>query len=353
MHPALQQLGARIADAQANHTPLRLRGAGTKDFYGERCEGELLDLRGYRDVIDYEPSELVLTARCGTPLSSIEALLAQHRQYLPFEPPAFGADPTIGGVVAAGLSGPARARVGAARDFVLGAVLLGIDGEALHFGGKVMKNVAGFDVSRLLCGSLGVFGPIVEVSLKVLPLPRARQTLRFEMSVSEALESFNTWRGQSLPISACAWVDGQAWVRLCGAESALRAARACLGGEALADQSASNWWQSVRHQTHPFFSTAQVLWRLSLPTSAPALAPSSSPFIEWGGALRWYAEHLPASRMRELAIAAGGTALHWRGGADGERFHPLAPSVLNLHRQLKARFDPHGIFNRGRLLAGL
>jgi len=353
MHPALQELGVRIAHAHANRTPLRLRGAGTKDFYGERCEGELLDLRAYRDVIDYEPSELVLTARCGTPLSSIEALLAQHRQYLPFEPPAFGGDPTIGGIVAAGLSGPARARVGAMRDFVLGAVLLGIDGEPLHFGGKVMKNVAGFDVSRLLCGSLGILGPIVEVSLKVLPLPRSQQTLRFEMSPSDALDSFSSWTGQSLPINACAWVDGLAWVRLSGAESALKSARERLGGEPVADQTASHWWDSVRHQTHPFFTSAAALWRVSLPATAPPLPLNGSPFIEWGGALRWYAQELAAPRMRELAIATAGTALHWRGGAAGERFHPLAPSVLKLHRQLKVRFDPRGIFNRGRLLAEL
>ena len=353
MHPALQELGVRIADAHAMRTPLRLRGAGTKDFYGERCEGELLDLRAYRDVIDYEPSELVLTARCGTPLSSIEALLAQHRQYLPFEPPAFGGDPTIGGVIAAGLSGPARARVGAPRDFVLGAVLLAVDGEPLHFGGKVMKNVAGFDVSRLLCGSLGILGPIVEVSLKVLPLPRSQQTLRFEMTLSDALDSFSAWTGQSLPINACAWVDGLAWVRLCGAESALKAARERLGGEPAADQTASSWWESVRHQTHPFFSSAGALWRVSLPATAPPLSLSGSPFIEWGGALRWYAQDLAAPRVRELAVAAGGTALHWRGGTAGERFHPLTPSVLKLHRQLKVRFDPRGIFNRGRLLAEL
>jgi glycolate oxidase FAD binding subunit len=350
--PALQQLGARIADAHANHRPLRLRGAGTKDFYGEHCEGELLDLSTYRDVIDYEPSELVISARCGTPLSSIEALLAQHRQYLPFEPPAFGGDPTIGGVVASGLSGPQRARVGAVRDFVLGAVLLGVNGEALHFGGRVMKNVAGFDVSRLLCGSLGILGPIVEVSLKVLPLPRAQQTLCFEMTAAEALRSFNAWNGQSLPVSACAWVDGHAWVRLCGAESALKAACERLGGQRVAVPTASDWWQSVRHQTHPFFSSG-ALWRLSLPATAAPLALGSSPFIEWSGALRWYAESLPAARMRELATAAGGTAQHWRGGRAGERFHPLRASTLGLHRQLKSRFDPHRIFNRGRLIAEL
>jgi len=357
MHAALVDLRARVAEALSSSTPLRLRGAGTKDFYGEHCEGDILDLRTYCDVLDYEPSELVLSARCGTRLSTIDALLAQHQQYLAFEPPRFGGDPTIGGIIAAGLSGPQRARAGAARDFVLGAVLLSVNGELLHFGGKVMKNVAGFDVSRLLCGSLGILGPIIEVSLKVLPLPQARQTLCFELGADRALQLFNECNGQPLPISACAWVDGRAWVRLCGAESALRAARERLGGEAVPDQQASPWWDSLRDQTHAFFRDTQALWRMSLPATAPPLQLANSqldaPLIEWGGALRWYSGDLSADSMRELARIAGGTALHWRGAAPGRRFHPLQPGVLGLHRQLKARFDPHRIFNRGRLVAEL
>lgn len=353
MHATLQQLSARIAQAHADSTPLRLRGAGTKDFYGERCEGELLDLRPYCDVLDYEPSELVISARCGTPLSSINALLAQHHQYLGFEPPAFDGDPTIGGVIAAGLSGPRRARVGAARDFVLGAVLLGVDGELLHFGGRVMKNVAGFDISRLLCGSLGILGPIVEVSLKVLPVPPAQQTLCFQMSAERAVQLFNTWSGMPLPLSACTWHDGRAWLRLSGSESALRQARQRLGGEPVADDEAQGWWDSIRDHSHAWFRAADTLWRLSLPATAPPLALEASPLIDWGGALRWYAHDLPAQRMRALASSVGGTASLWRGGVSGERFHPLASGVLNLHRALKARFDPHRIFNRGRLVAEL
>jgi glycolate oxidase FAD binding subunit len=350
---ALQTLRARVIDAQAAGAALRLRGAGTKDFYGEHCDGEILDLRGYRGVIDYEPSELVLRARCGTPLSEIESLLAQRHQYLGFEPPAFGADPTIGGVIAAGLSGPQRARAGAARDFVLGTALLAIDGELMHFGGNVIKNVAGFDLSRLLCGSLGIFGPILEVSLKVLPLPRAQQTLCFEMTADEAVRAFNQWAGQALPIGACAWVDGLAWVRLCGAESALRAAGERLGGELLEAQTAMIWWRSLRDQTHAFFRDAQVLWRLSVPANAPPVLADRGQLFEWGGALRWCAQDLPASVMRQQAIAVGGTAMHWRGGVAGQRFHPLSAAVSGIHRQLKLRFDPQRIFNRGRLIADL
>jgi glycolate oxidase FAD binding subunit len=353
MDAALQQLRHRVLEAHGASSPLRLRGAGTKDFYGERCEGALLDMRSYSGVVDYEPSELVITARCGTSLSELESLLARHRQFLAFEPPAFGGDPTIGGVVAAGLSGPRRFQAGAARDFVLGAELLCAQGELLHFGGKVIKNVAGFDLSRLLCGSLGILGAITEVSLKVLPLPRAEQTLRFEMQARQAVSEFNRWAGQPLPISATAWCDGQAWLRLSGAPPALRSARARLGGELLEAAAASQLWRSLRDQTHAFFSRAGTLWRLSLPSTALPMSDTATQLIEWGGALRWCACDRPATEMRERALAAGGSALHWRGGNPGSRFHTLAPAVLEIHRRLKSRFDPRGIFNPGRLIADL
>jgi glycolate oxidase FAD binding subunit len=353
MEPALAQLRTAVMEAHHARRPLRLCGAGTKDFYGESCEGAPLDLTGYRGVLEYEPSELVLTARCGTPLSEIETLLTAERQFLAFEPPPLGGDPTIGGVIAAGLSGPRRSHAGAARDFVLGAVLLGVDGGVLHFGGKVMKNVAGFDVSRLLCGSLGVLGPILEVSLKVMPLPREEQTLRFELSETAALAAFNRWAGQPLPVSATAWWNGVATLRLSGAPSALRAARTQLGGEPLEPAAAAAWWRELRSQRHALFGPVPSLWRLSLPSSTAPLALEGARLIEWGGALRWYASELPASEVRRIATAAGGTALHWRGGTAGSRFHPLRAPVLTIHRRLKERFDPHGIFNLNRLVAGL
>jgi glycolate oxidase FAD binding subunit len=349
----LQQLRKRVLAAHSAGTPLRLRGAGTKDFYGERCEGTLLDMRSYAGVVDYEPSELVITARCGTPLAEIENLLARNGQFLAFEPPAFDGDATIGGVVAAGLSGPRRVQAGAARDFVLGTILLSAQGELLHFGGKVIKNVAGFDLSRLLCGSLGILGAITEVSLKVLPLPRLEQTLRFELPESEALTLFNRWAGQPLPISATAWHAGEAWARLSGAPSALTTAGRRLGGELLPADAAARLWRSLRDQTHAFFTDASTLWRLSVPSTAAPLATGSPQLFEWGGALRWCASTLPAAELRALARAVGGSALHWRGGSAGERFHPLTPAVLEIHRRLKAHFDPRGIFNPGRLVAQL
>lgn len=350
----LAQLRERIVAAHQAQTPLRLRGAGTKDFYGEALLGDILDTRAHTGIIDYEPSELVITARCGTPLSEIESALAAHGQFLAFEPPAFAGDPTLGGIVATGLAGPRRASAGGVRDFVLGASLLDAQGELLHFGGQVMKNVAGFDISRLLCGSLGVLGLIAQVSLKVLPRPREEISLRFAADAAQAFALFNRWRAQPLPISASAWQDGTATVRLSGAPSALRAARATLGGEAMDSLAAQTWWRSLRDQTLPFFRDSEPgrLWRLSLPATAP-LDISGGEVLEWGGALRWLRSDAEPSTIRGIAEKLGGSATLWRGARDTSMFHPLAPLNLELHRRLKRQFDPHGILNRGRLFADL
>ena len=348
----LDELRERVRAAARARKALRLRGSGSKDFYGESLTGEVLDLSAWRGIVDYEPSELVLTARCGTPLSEVEATLAGRGQFLAFEPPAFGADPTLGGVIAAGLSGPRRMFAGAARDFVLGARLLTGEGELLRFGGQVMKNVAGFDVARLLCGSLGILGIITEVSLKVLPRPRAETTLRLELPAATAVESFNRWAGLPLPLSAAAWWQGNAWLRLSGAAAAVRAARERIGGEVVEDTRAATWWETLRHGQLPPFA-APVLWRVSLPAAAPPLDLPGEPLVDWGGAVRWYADVPGAISVRDRVSTAGGTALCWRGAAPGGRFHPLQPAVAALHRRLKERFDPAGIFNPGRLIAGL
>jgi glycolate oxidase FAD binding subunit len=342
----------RIAGAARAAVPLRLRGAGSKDFYGEGLAGELLDLRAWRGIVDYDPSELVITARCGTPLSELEAALAAHGQFLAFEPPAFGADPTIGGVIASGLSGPRRMFAGAARDFVLGTRLLTAQGELLRFGGQVMKNVAGFDVSRLLCGSLGILGVITEVSLKVLPRPRLEETLCLELPAAEAVAAFNGWAALPLPLSGAAWSQGRAWLRLSGAPAAVRAARQQIGGELVAPPLAEGFWNALRHCQLPVFAAAG-LWRLSLPPAARPLELPGEPLIDWGGALRWYADVPAEVAVRQVVQASQGTALRWRGPSPASRFHPLPAAIASLHRRLKEHFDPAGIFNRGRLIAGL
>jgi len=350
MNAALERLQDRVRAAQATRSPLRLRGTGTKDFHGEQLRGEILDTTEYAGIESYEPSELVVTARCGTRLSEIEAALDAHRQFLAFEPPRFGGDPTLGGVIAAGLSGPRRATAGAARDFVLGAHLLNVQGEVLRFGGRVMKNVAGFDVSRLLCGSLGILGLITQVSIKVLPKPRAELTLRFEMDAARAIDRFNRWSAQPLPISATAWHDGHGYVRLSGAASAVRAGRTTLGGDTLDEASASAWWTTVRDQTLDAFRPPTRLYRLSLPSTA-VLDPPGTVLVEWSGALRWLASDAPTASVRAAAERAGGTATLWRGPRDAAMFHPLDPAILALHRRLKTEFDPDEIFNPGRMNA--
>jgi glycolate oxidase FAD binding subunit len=347
----LTGLRETICAAHAQQRPLRIRGAGTKDFYGESMRGETLEVCAWHGIVGYDPSELVITARCGTRLSQIERALAERGQMLAFEPPRFGGDPSIGGVIAAGLSGPRRPYTGAARDFVLGATLLTAAGELLRFGGQVMKNVAGFDVSRLLCGSLGILGVITEVSLKVLPLPRAESTLRLELPAGEAIAAFNRWAGEPVPLSGAAWRDGCAWVRLSGAPSAVRAARERLGGESLDPASALQFWSALRDGHLPLFGR-DLVWRVSVPSAAPPLALPGESLIDWGGALRWHADP-PADHVRALAVSADGTAQCWRGTAPAGRFHPLTPAVATVHARLKERFDPHGIFNPGRLVAGL
>jgi glycolate oxidase FAD binding subunit len=346
------RFGARIAAATAAGTPLRIRGGGTKDWYGQAFDGELLDTRAYTGIVSYEPTELVITARCGTPLAEIEALLAEHNQMLAFEPPHFGAGSTIGGVVASALSGPRRASAGAVRDFVLGAVLMDGRGEALRFGGQVMKNVAGYDVSRLLAGSLGTLGLILEVSLKVLPVPVSEASLRFDMSEIEALTRMNEWAGQPLPISASCWHQGALSLRLSGAEAAVAAARRTLGGAGLDDGPA--FWASLRDQSHAYFGGGGSLWRLSVPPAASAIILGGEQLIEWGGAQRWLkvaeCDAGQTDGIRRSVAAAGGHATLFRGGQRQVGvFHPLAPAVAKIHDRLKRSFDPAGIFNPGRM----
>ena len=349
MEQVLAGFRDRIVAATNTASPLRLRGNGTKDWYGQQLQGEVLDTTGYTGIVDYDPTELVITARCGTNLREIGKALSAHNQMLAFEPMRFDGLATIGGIVAAGLSGPRRMAVGAVRDFVLGAVMMDGRGEVLHFGGQVMKNVAGYDVSRLLTGSLGTLGLILEVSVKVLPKPVAQQSLRFAMTEAEALHQMNVWGGQPLPISASCWYQGQLTVRLSGARAAVDAAIVKMGGEVLAD--ADTFWDQLReHQMDFFAESTEGLWRLSLPSTTAVLQLPGETLTEWGGAQRWLKTTADATTIRAAAEAAGGHATLFRGGDKSVGvFHPLKTPVANIHRRLKASFDPAGIFNPHRM----
>lgn len=325
---------------------LRIVGSNSKAFYGRHTQGETLDATAYRGIVSYEPTELVLTARAGTPLAEIEAALAEKRQMLAFEPPHFGAAATLGGCIASGLSGPRRAYAGAVRDYVLGVRMMDGKGAVLNFGGQVMKNVAGYDVSRLLAGSLGTLGLLLEVSLKVLPVPVSETTLRFEMNEGDALAAMNRWAAQPLSLSASCYYDGVLTVRLSGATAAVRAVQAKIGGELV--ENAADFWRSVREQQHEFFSSDKSLWRLSVPSTAPTIAGEQ--LIEWGGALRWLRSDESAVSLRTKVAALGGQATVFRSAsAHDAPFHPLSPALLQVHQRLKQSFDPHGIFNAGRM----
>jgi len=358
--PALQALVERVRAARADKTPLDIRGGHTKAFYGEVPQGEPLDVTPLAGISSYEPSELVVSARAGTPLSELEAALAEKGQCLAFEPPRFGAKSTVGGMVAAGLAGPSRPAAGGVRDHVLGATLLSGRAEVMSFGGQVMKNVAGYDVSRLLAGSMGTLGVILEVSLKVLPVPPAVATLRFEIDEAEALKRLNEWGGQPLPLHASAWWNGMLVLRLAGASAAVRSAQGRLGGELVETGLAAGFWAGLRDQSDEFFVGAAkaveagaTLWRLAVPQTAAPIAAPGERLVEWGGAQRWVVTTAPAATLRETAARVGGHATAFRGSRSAGVFTPLSAPLARIHRQTKAAFDPDGVFNPGRLYPGL
>ena len=359
--PALQLLIDRVESARSAGAQLCIRGGGTKDFYGETPLGEPLDTSVLEGISSHEPTELVVTARCGTSLARLESVLAEKGQCLPFEPPHFAAGGTVGGMVAAGLAGPSRAVAGSVRDYVLGATLLNGRGEVLTFGGQVMKNVAGYDVSRLLAGSLGTLGVILEVSLKVLPIAPATATLRFQMSEVDALRHINEWAGRPLPLNASAWWNGTLLVRLRGALAAVNAAIAAMGGELIEPEHGTTFWLGLRDQNDDYFvkaaqavASGAALWRVSVPPTAPPLDLPGEQLIEWGGAQRWVVSAAPAARVRDAATRVGGHSTLFRAvDKSGGVFAPLQSPLDRIHRELKKAFDPAGVLNPGRLYPGL
>ena len=383
MDSSLLHITDRIHAAMTDGTPLRIRGGGSKDFYGQSPQGEVLDTTGLSGIVSYEPSELVVTAGAGTPLAELEALLAEKGQCLPFEPPHFAwsgnARATVGGMVACGLSGPARASVGGVRDYVLGLKMINGRGEALTFGGQVMKNVAGYDVSRLMVGAMGTLGLLTEISLKVLPVAPAEATLVFEMPQAQALEQLHTWGGQPLPLNASCWVCDESdttapkggrellFVRLRGAVAAVEAAcqkmLAEQTGTRMDNPQAQGDWALCRNQQLPFFvakpASNLALWRLSVAQTAPAFNLPWPQLVEWHGGLRWlWAPVDAASKLQALARENGGHAtLFVAAGATSTRagglFSLQNPAESAIQRRLKETFDPQGLFNPGRLLEAI
>jgi glycolate oxidase FAD binding subunit len=330
----------RIRAAAARRETLRIRGGGTKDFYCGQPTGPILDARGHVGIVAYEPTELYVTARCGTTLAELERALDEQGQMLAFEPPHYGDGATVGGMVAAGFSGPRRVQAGPARDFVLGVEVIDGRGELLRFGGRVMKNVAGYDVSRLICGSFGTLALITEVTLKVLPRPVAELSLRFAMPQHRAITQLNQWAGKPLPISASAWHAGVLTVRLSAGASGVASARERLGGEAVADVEAREFWQSLREQTHPFFRAP--LWRMAVPSATAPLDLPGETLLEWHGGLRWLGGDGDPRRIHEGVAQAGGHATLFRAVASPQA-HATAPAPA-LQRRIKETFDPTGTF---------
>ena len=382
MDHVIAQLREQVLDAvQQQHTIL-IEGGGTKKFYGNHALNSIdkatlntidnrvphntnasvaLKLNALRGIINYQPTELVVTAWAGTPLQEVIDTLAASAQMLAFDPPAFGAQATLGGCVAAGLAGPGRYSGGPVKDYVLGTHLLTASGSVLKFGGEVMKNVAGYDVSRLLVGSMGMFGALTQVSVKVAPIPQEICTLEFALDEASALALCHGWRAQPLPISATAWestegTSGCLKVRLAGAGAALKTARLKMGGQVLPDAQALEYWTALREQNLAFFATP-TLWRLAVAPGMPALNLGPT-LIEWGGGQRWVASALDATTVRRVAEQAGGHATLFRSSSDQTMpdqgvFHPLTDGVLAVVQRLKQEFDPLGLFNPGRLVHGL
>jgi len=358
---AVAQLMDRMRAARAHRAPLQIVGGGTKGFYGEAPRGEPLPLRELTGITSYEPSELVVTVRAGTSLAELESALASKGQCLPFEPPRFAAGGTVGGMVASGLAGPSRLAAGALRDYVLGLTLLDGRGELLTFGGQVMKNVAGYDVSRLIAGSWGVLGVVCEVSLKVMGAPPDTATLEYEWDEARALGEMARWRALPVPLQASAWCESRLRIRLAGSRAAVLEARARLGGTAMDREAAFTFWESVRDQRHEFFAPAAdelergtALWRLSVPPTAKPFSLRGRQFIEWGGAQRWWRTAAPAAEVRAAAAGAGGHATLVRAAdKSAGAFAPLSGELMRIHRALKTAFDPERILNPGRLYADL
>lgn len=346
MNDISQQIQQQILSAYQEGRALCIQGGDSKAFYGNAVNGETLKVAQHSGIVNYAASELVVTARCGTSLNEINAVLAEHKQMLAFEPPKFADSATIGGTVACNFSGPRRAYAGAVRDFVLGCKIINGKAEMLSFGGEVMKNVAGYDVSRLMAGAMGSLGVITEVSLKVLPKPETETTMVLECSDVQALQNMHRWSRSPLPVSATCYDGDRLFVRLSASENAVAAACKQIGGEVY--PVGNDYWQKIREHQHAFFKSHKPLWRLSLDSNAAPLKLAGQCIYEWGGALRWYQSDESAEVIRTYAATANGHATLFRGKGN-DKFQPLADGLLRIHRKLKYAFDPQHVLNPGRM----
>lgn len=335
----------QVRQAIADGAPLRIRGGNSKAMLGRPVEAAELDIRGHSGIVKYDPSELVVTVRAGTPLAELNAVLDAQGQMLPCEPPEYAGNATVGGAVASGLAGPRRPWSGSVRDFVLGCRLVTGQARHLRFGGEVMKNVAGFDVSRLMAGSFGCLGVLTELSLKVLPKARESRCLFFDIEADEIPAVLSRWRRAALPLAGALHMAGRLHVRLEGGAGSVRSACGQMGGE----EEAPKIWSDLREQRLPFFEDSRPLWRLSVPVDAPVVELPGESLLDWGGAQRWLKSDAQAEEIRGLAQALGGHAMCFTPRPDIEPFHPLPEAMLRIQKRLKASMDPHGIFNPGRM----
>jgi len=344
-----QHLLDQIATACNSNQTLSIKAGGSKAFMGRPIQADCqLDLSGHSGIVGYHPVELVMTARAGTPLVELEAALAEHNQMLAFEPPRFAGRGTLGGTLATNLSGPSRPWWGSIRDHILGVNLINGFAERLRFGGQVMKNVAGYDLSRLQAGAFGALGVMTEISFKVSPKPAALRTLKFQLSESEAIEQMNYFASQPKPLSAAYWQSGVLYVRLAGAASAVDTTAKHWGGDEIGTPEATAIWQTLQDQQLAIFN-ASTLWRFSVRSNAPSLNLNGDTLINWGGAERWVAADAELAEMAQVAETAGGQVSLYRGGdRKGEVLHPMVPELQRLQQRIKQAIDPKGIFNPGR-----
>lgn len=346
-----QDIASRIQDAYQQKQPLEIIAGNTKSFYGRKIDAVPFSTLQHTGITEYEPSELYISARSGTTLKEIEQTILNNNQILPFEPPYFGSSATLGGCVASGLSGPRRATSGAVRDCILGTEIINGKGEYLRFGGKVMKNVAGYDVSRMMCGALGTLGVLMSITIRLLPKPQSEQTLVFSMSPDDSILHMNKWANTPMPISASFYDEVNLYIRLSGSASSIDKCVKEIGGDLV--NSSDIFWMDIKEQTHKFFLTELPLWRICVPPNSPTLNISGDCVMEWNGALRWYVTEQSESEIRAEVLRVNGHAMLFRGENTQQKFHPLTDAAMRIQTNLKQAFDPVGILNPGKMYAEL